>query len=93
MTKDQLNEKIIILKNYCNVLKKKNNINNDTIERNQKLIIKQKEIIKEQEKELERLKDIIKEAKEYIESYMPNYDFDKTNLIKLLEILQGSDKE
>ena len=43
--------------------------------------------------EIERLKDIIKEAKEYIESYIPNYDFDKTNLIKLLEILQGSDKE
>lgn len=31
--------------------------------------------------------NIIKEAREYIESYMPNYDFDKTNLIKLLEIL------
>lgn len=26
---------------------------------------------------------------EYIESYLPNYDFDKTNLIKLLEILRG----
>ena len=32
----------------------------------------------------------IDKAIEYIESYMPNYDFDKTNLIKLLEIL---DKE
>ena len=51
-------------------------------------------------KELEIEKDIsdgmletIDEAREYIESYMPNYDFDKTNLIKLLEILKGSDKE
>ena len=51
-------------------------------------------------KELEIEKDIsdgmletIDEAREYIESYMPNYDFDKTNLIKLLEILQGSEKE
>ena len=35
----------------------------------------------------------INKAIEYIESYMPNYDFDKTNLIKLLEILKGSDKE
>ena len=43
--------------------------------------------------EIERLYSIIKEVKEYIESYMPNYDFDKTNLIKLLEILQGSEKE
>ena len=43
--------------------------------------------------EIERLNNIIKEVREYIESYMPNYDFDKTNLIKLLEILKGSDKE
>ena len=41
-------------------------------------------------KENKRLNNIIKEVREYIESYMPNYDFDKTNLIKLLEIL---DKE
>ena len=46
--------------------------------------------IKEQQEEIERLNNIIKEVREYIESYMPNYDFDKTNLIKLLEIL---DKE
>lgn len=32
-------------------------------------------------------------AIEYIESYMPNYDFDKTNLIKVLKILRGVDKE
>ena len=43
--------------------------------------------------EIERLNNIIKEVREYIESYMPNYDFDKTNLIKLLEILKGSEKE
>ena len=43
--------------------------------------------LKEKEKEIERLNNIIKEVREYIESYMPNYDFDKTNLIKLLEIL------
>ena len=41
------------------------------------------------DKEIERLHSIIKEVREYIESYMPNYDFDKTNLIKLLEILEG----
>ena len=45
------------------------------------------DLIEKQEDEIERLNNIIKEAKEYIESYMPNYDFDKTNLIKLLEIL------
>ena len=57
------------------------------------------EIIVEQEQQIERLSnalnDIIErnsKAIEYIESYLPNYDFDKTNLIKLLEILQGSDK-
>ena len=50
-------------------------------------------MLKKQDKEIERLNNIIKESREYIESYMPNYDFDKTNLIKLLEILKGSDKE
>ena len=51
-------------------------------------------LCKEKDKEIERLNNIIKEVREYIESYMPNYDFDKTNLIKLLEILnKGSGKE
>ena len=45
------------------------------------------EIFEAKDKEIERLNNIIKEVREYIESYMPNYDFDKTNLIKLLEIL------
>ena len=45
------------------------------------------EELNKKEDEIERLNNIIKEAREYIESYMPNYDFDKTNLIKLLEIL------
>ena len=49
--------------------------------------------LKEKEKEIEKLNNIINKGIEYIESYMPNYDFDKTNLIKLLEILQGSEKE
>ena len=39
------------------------------------------------------LKDRIDEAIEYIESYMPNYDFDKTNLIKVLEILRGEEND
>ena len=42
--------------------------------------------------QLQQKDNIIKEVREYIESYMPNYDFDKTNLIKLLGILdKGSD--
>ena len=43
-----------------------------------------KEIVLNQ---LQQKENIIKEVREYIESYMPNYDFDKTNLLKLLEIL------
>lgn len=39
------------------------------------------------------LEDRISKAIEYIESYMPNYDFDKTNLRKVLDILKGVDKE
>ena len=45
------------------------------------------EYIKYLQNQLQQKENIIKEAREYIESYMPNYDFDKTNLIKLLEIL------
>ena len=36
----QLKEYIIVLKNYCNVLKKKNQIQKDSMVRNQKLILK-----------------------------------------------------
>jgi len=39
--------------------------------------------------ELDKLRDRISKAIEYIESYMPNYDFDKTNLTKVLDILKG----
>ena len=51
-------------------------------------ILQDKEMLGLKQKN-ERLNNIIKEVREYIESYMPNYDFDKTNLIKLLEILKG----
>ena len=43
--------------------------------------------IKYLQNKLQQEENIKKEAIKYIESYMPNYDFDKTNLIKLLEIL------
>jgi len=39
------------------------------------------------------LKERIDKVIGYIKSYMPNYDFDKTNLIKVLDILKGVDKE
>ena len=45
------------------------------------------EYIKYLQNQLQQKENIMKEATKYIESYMPNYDFDKTNLIKLLEIL------
>ena len=45
------------------------------------------------EKEKKFLKERNSKAIEYIESYMPNYDFDKTNLTKVLDILKGVDKE
>ena len=41
----------------------------------------------------EDLQNRISKAIEYMERYMPNYDFDKTNLIKVLDILKGADKE
>ena len=56
------------------------------------LICEYNEEVQKQQQEIERLNNIIKEAIKYIESYMPNYDFDKTNLIKLLEILDKENK-
>ena len=70
----------------------------------QRIIMKQEEeierlnnIIKQYDKvsfihEMELQKRVDK-AIEYMERYMPNYDFDKTNLIKVLDILKGVDKE
>ena len=64
-------------------------MNNDEI---RDFCIKKDLKIFELEQELQQKENIIKEVRGYIESYMPNYDFDKTNLIKLLEILnKGSD--
>ena len=59
-------------------------MNNDEI---RDFCIKKDLKIFELEQQLQQKENIIKEVREYIESYMPNYDFDKTNLIKLLEIL------
>ena len=42
--------------------------------------------IKYLQTQLQQKENIIREVREYIESYMPNYDFDKTNLIKLRNI-------
>lgn len=58
------------------------------VESNMKLIPKNYELTKK----VEELQDRINKAIEYIESYLPNYDFDKSNLKELLEILRG-DKE
>ena len=46
-----------------------------------------------EEKEIEVMKkdNIIDKAIEYINNYMPNYDFDHYNLEKLLKILKGEE--
>lgn len=52
-----------------------------------------KQINEEHRKLNGELRNCIDKAIEYIESYLPNYDFDKTNLKKLLEILRESESE
>ena len=42
---------------------------------------------------IDDLEDIIDKAIEYINNYMPNYDFDHYNLAKLLKILRGEKDE
>ena len=64
--KEELKEKVIVLRNYSNVLQKKRKIKDDTILRNQKLIYKLQEETKRQQKEIERLNNIIKDIKDYI---------------------------
>ena len=56
-TKEQLKEKIKVLQNYCKVLKRKDDINNETKKRNQILINKLKDENKRLNKIIKRLKD------------------------------------
>lgn len=53
-----------------------------------------KEIIKQQYGDVKLLQERIDKAIEYIKKYLPNYDFDHSNLEKVLEILvdKGEDK-
>ena len=81
-----MKEKII---NYIETLEAKAYQSDDYFKQRNDLYIENQN----KDKEIKRLNNIIKEVREYIESYMPNYDFDKTNLIKLLEILDKVDKE
>ena len=50
-----------------------------------------KDRVHDQYDEIQQLKQRIDKAIEYIKNYLPNYDFDHSNLEKLLEIL--GDKE
>lgn len=106
--KEELKEKVIVLRNYSNVLQKKRKIKDDTILRNQKLIYKLQEETKRQQKEIERLNNIINELEKYLIEYFKKeypdrkledynlenctYDYALVILGKLQE-LKGSDKE
>ena len=50
-------------------------------------------IINEQALEIARLKEKIENAREYIKNYLPNYDFDHSNLEELLGILGDKENE
>lgn len=72
----------------------------EEIERKDYLLKEQGKELKDLYKENERYCEVINEltskiskAIEYIESYLPNYSFDKTNLRKLLEILNKAGEE
>ena len=81
---------------YYEISKIVDEVFQDRVEAHKHLVIANKEIerlnniineIEKLQKQLQQKENIIKEVREYIESYMPNYDFDKTNLLKILEIL------
>jgi DNA repair ATPase RecN len=60
-----------------------------TNEELKKLIEKYDKEVNRLFKENKELKSKIDKAIEYINNYMPNYDFDHYNLEKLLKILKG----
>ena len=77
--------------NKFNKLEENNNQLKSQLQQKDKEIERLNNMIERLNKQLQQKDNIIKEVREYIESYMPNYDFDKTNLIKLLEILDKVD--
>ena len=50
-------------------------------------------ITNKEELQIRDLLNRIDKSIEYIESYLPNYDFDKTNLGELLNILKGGNND
>jgi hypothetical protein len=60
-------------------------VKNNPDEAVKQLLLKDKMIINKRK--------TITKAIEYINSYLPNYDFDHSNLEKLLEIIKGEDNE
>ena len=62
----------------------------EILEENNKLLIQQKY---QMYKDLDIAYDKIDKAIEYIKNYLPNYDFDHSNLDELLEILGDKENE
>ena len=85
-----MKEKII---NYIETLEAKSLQVDDYFKQRNELYISNQE----KDKEIERLNNIIKEVREYIEERyngeVLTHTFDKDNVGELLEILKGSDKE
>jgi len=84
--------KIISNKEY-EIIKLKQDNNKLYIQELEKRIVEISGANKCYKLENRRLRKKIDKAIEYINNYMPNYDFDKTNLIKVLKILRGEDNE
>ena len=79
-----MNNDFCIEEEYEECLQEIKRLNNDI-----KILLKENEI---KEKVISKYEELTNKAIEYINQYLPNYDFDKTNLKELKDIL-GSDKE
>ena len=71
------------------ILKEKEQENKQLKERFERLVQEHIDTITRNEEKQQR----IDKAIEYIKSYLPNYDFDHSNLEKLLQILGDKDNE
>ena len=80
---------------YKSMLKRKNKEKKIYKDKNASLQLEKQRLyiaLRNKDKEIERLNNIIKEAREYIEA-LNEYGIGKNAKKELLEILQGSDKE
>lgn len=82
MNKEEIENRIKELKNYTQEVW----TDNELLQHDMRILSLEKMLLQQENKQL---KEKINKTIEYAESYLPYYNFDHTNLKKILEILKG----